>query len=100
MTAKEKDIESLLLRERWNLIQNSTDHKVIKIYNHLLYVNKKLYGEVKDSKFHYINSKKTISIPHLFKISTCPNVCTKENSTVTTLPANPSTPSIPSDHTN
>ena len=90
VTPKERNIESLLLRERWNLIQNGTDCKVIKIYNHLLYVNKKLHGEVKDSKFHYINSSYIQDV----------DMSVQENSIVTTPPANPSTSGVPSDHSN
>jgi len=33
MTKEERLIESILLRERWNLFQNGTDRKFIKIQN-------------------------------------------------------------------
>ena len=52
--------------------------------------NKKLYGEVKDSKFHYINSSYIQDV----------EISIQENSTVITPPANPSASSAPSDHTN
>ena len=56
MTEEKRNIESLLLRKRWNLIQNGMDCKQIKIYNNRIYVNKKLHGEVKDSKSHHSDS--------------------------------------------
>ena len=33
LTKEERLIESILLRERWNLVQNGTDRKFIKIRN-------------------------------------------------------------------
>lgn len=52
MTEEKRNIELLLLHER---LKNGMDRKQIKIYNNCIYV-KKLYGEVKDSKFHHSDS--------------------------------------------
>ena len=70
---------------------NGIARKVIKIYNHLLYKN--LYGEVKDPKFHYINSSIQPDVQEV-------KMSVQENSTATTPPANPSNSGAPSDHTN
>ena len=44
-------VESLLLKERWSLIQNSIDRKVIKIRSNKIFVHKKLHGQVINSTF-------------------------------------------------
>ena len=51
MSKKDRDIQSILLHERWNLIQSGTNRKSIKIRNSQLYVNNQLYGQVQDNKF-------------------------------------------------
>ena len=38
--------ESILLKERWSLIQSGESHNSIKIHNSKLFLNKKLYGFV------------------------------------------------------
>ena len=44
-------IEGKLLKERYSLIQQGISRRSIKIRNPCLYVNDKLYGQVKDSVF-------------------------------------------------
>jgi len=50
MTPDEQQIESILLKERWTLIQKDTEHRAIKIRGNKIFLNNKLHGEVKDSK--------------------------------------------------
>ena len=42
---------SILMRERWHLIQSGLDRKNIRIRGDSLYVNRKLHGRVSNSKF-------------------------------------------------
>jgi len=49
MTPEEQLIESILLKERWVLIQKETDRRSIKIHGNRIFVNSKLHGEVKNS---------------------------------------------------
>ena len=56
MSKEERDIESVLLRERWNLIQSGIDRKLIKISNKHIYVNNQLYGSIHDSRFTKITT--------------------------------------------
>ena len=51
MTVEERVRESILLKERWNLIQSGIPKNVIKIQGSRLYVRSALYGQFKDSKF-------------------------------------------------
>ena len=51
MTKEERLVESILLREQWNLVQNGTDRKFIKIRNTQIFVHNKLHGSVQGSKF-------------------------------------------------
>jgi len=51
MTPEERLVESILLKERWALIQKGTDHRAIKIHGNRIFVNSKLHGEVKNSNF-------------------------------------------------
>ena len=48
MNPEERQIESLLLKERWSLIQKDINRKVIKIRGNRIFVNNKLHGEVKN----------------------------------------------------
>jgi len=50
MTPDERQIESILLKERWTLIQKDTERRAIKIRGNKIFLNNKLHGEVKDSK--------------------------------------------------
>ena len=49
MTREEQLTESILLKEKWALIQKETDRKTIKIRGNKIFVNNKLHGEVKNS---------------------------------------------------
>jgi len=51
LTPEERKIESILLHERWNLIQQGIDRKTIKLCNHQILVNNQLHGKVTDFKF-------------------------------------------------
>ena len=51
MTPEERKIESILLHERWNLIQQGIDRKAIKLRNGQILINNRLHGIVTDFKF-------------------------------------------------
>ena len=55
MSKEERDTESILLSERWKLLQSGIDRKLIKIRNKQIFVNNQLHGSVHDSKFTKIN---------------------------------------------
>ena len=43
--------ESILMQERWHLVQSGVDRKSIKLRGDSLYVKGKLHGRVSNSKF-------------------------------------------------
>ena len=51
MSLAERAKESLLLKERWKLIQAGYDRRQIKLSNNSLYVDHQLFGEIADSEF-------------------------------------------------
>ena len=51
MSPVERTHESVLLKERWRLIEQGVARNDIKISNHHLYVKNKLHGQSVDSKF-------------------------------------------------
>ena len=51
LTPEERNIESFLLKERWSLTELGFEKARIKIRNQSLYVDNKLYGQFKNSKF-------------------------------------------------
>ena len=51
MTQEEKHADSLLLQERWRLIQSGTPRTSIKISHSTIYVNKRKHGQVLNSAF-------------------------------------------------
>ena len=57
MTPAERKIESLLLKERWQIIQSGTDRKSIKICYNKIFVQKNLHNQA-------INSTLVLSQPH------------------------------------
>ena len=61
LTKEERLIESILLHERWNLVQNGTDRKFIKIRNTQIFVHNKLHGSVQGSKFQAFQHTNTNS---------------------------------------
>ena len=58
MSKSEREAESLLLHERWNLVQKGSDKKSIKIRATRLYINNHPAAEVKDGKLIYLSSFK------------------------------------------
>ena len=52
MTPEERNTESLLLKERWKLIQQGYSHKSIKIH---IYFNNQSHGIVTNSKFNQLS---------------------------------------------
>ena len=50
MSQEERQIESLLLKERWILIAG-TERKAIRIRGNKLFVNNKLHGQILNSSF-------------------------------------------------
>ena len=61
MTCEERQIESLLLKERWSSIQSGLDRRAIKICSYKIFVNNKLHGQVVNSLFVSENSKASAS---------------------------------------
>ena len=56
MSLAERAKESLLLKERWKLIQAGYDRRQIKLSNNSLYVDHQVFGEIVDSKFCRTNN--------------------------------------------
>ena len=56
MSKEDRVDESILLSERWNLIQSGTDRKFIKIRNKQIFVNNRLHGSILASKFSKVNT--------------------------------------------
>ena len=50
MTKDERKVESMLLQERWKLIQQGTSRKHISIRRSEMFVNKLLYAKVTNQK--------------------------------------------------
>ena len=51
MTREERHIESLLLKERWSLMQSGRDRRAIKIRSNKIFVNNRLHGQVVNSSY-------------------------------------------------
>ena len=51
MTVKERDNEKILLKQRWLLLQQGIDRKLIKIHGSSIFKNNKLYGKVTQGQF-------------------------------------------------
>jgi len=51
LTQEERLIESLLLKERWSLIQAGTEGKAIRIHTNKIFANNRLHGQIVDSSF-------------------------------------------------
>ena len=56
LSKEDRDIQSILLRERWNLIQTGVGRRLIKIRNNQIYVNNQLFGHVQGDKFFHSDS--------------------------------------------
>ena len=57
MPREQRERESVLLRERWHLIQSGVHRSNIKINDNRLFVGKKLHGSVVDNKFHLVQNE-------------------------------------------
>ena len=51
LSPAERAVESLLMKERWQLIQSGQNKKDVKIYGSKIFLKGNLYGSVIDSKF-------------------------------------------------
>ena len=61
MTREERHIESLLLKERWSLIQSGLDRRAIRIRSDKIFVNNKLHGQVVNSSYVPHHLQTTVS---------------------------------------
>ena len=51
MSQEERLVESLLLKVRWQQIENGIERKLIKIRNNKIYILNKLHGQLINSVF-------------------------------------------------
>lgn len=56
MSPTERLVESLLLKERWSLIQRGIDRRTIKIRSNKIFVQQNLHGQVIDSTFALVSA--------------------------------------------
>ena len=56
MSPVEHANESILLKERWSLIQTGYNHKQIKLSSTCIYIDGQIYGEVINSEFKHNNN--------------------------------------------
>ena len=56
LSRSERFQQSLLMQERWNLIQSGVSRKSIRIKGNSLYVSNKLHGRVSNSKFEHASA--------------------------------------------
>ena len=56
LSPKEREIDKLLMKKRWSLIQSGVDRKLIRIKKSSLYIQDTLYGRVENSSFHVVAS--------------------------------------------
>lgn len=73
MSKEDRDIQSVLLRERWNLIQTGVDRRSIKIRNNCLYLNNKHFGKVQGNKFFCSDSPSVSNLSDPNTTSDAPN---------------------------
>jgi len=64
MSQEERKTESILLSQRWSLIQSGVNKKDIRIKNATLYVKGKKHGHVVDFEFRESSSNKNHSRPN------------------------------------
>ena len=75
MSKEQQKNESILLKERWNLIQSGVSRTQIRICDSNMYVNKKLHGKVVDSTFmpsNTANSSPTVTPNNQYQLPTMP----------------------------
>lgn len=53
----ERQVESLLLKERWSLIQNGVPKNSIKIKKNSIFVNNEKHGIIRNCEFHQIHQR-------------------------------------------
>ena len=63
MSYEQRLRESVIMKERWSLIQSGIDRKDIKIKDDRLFVHNKLHGQVKNKKFHPDCATSVLSSP-------------------------------------
>ena len=80
MSPDERINESLLLKERWNLIQSGIEHKSIKIQGTRIYANKKLVGQLSNFQFNY--SLSWSSEPELTSDSNDPSLAVNDSHSI------------------
>ena len=51
MLQEERQTESLLLKERWTLIQSGIERKAIRIRSNKIFILNKLHGQIINSSF-------------------------------------------------
>jgi len=56
MSLEERMIKSVLLKERWSLIQSGHNRKQIKISKNQIYISGRLHGEVLNSGFQKVGN--------------------------------------------
>jgi len=75
MSKEQQKIESILLKERWNLLQSGVSRTQIRIRDSNIYVNKKLHGKVVDSTFmpsNTTNSSPIVTPNNQYQFPTMP----------------------------
>ena len=63
MTKDERKVESILLQERWKLIQQGTSRKHISKRRSEIYVGKLLHAKVIDQSLYCVDPQKRLLIP-------------------------------------
>ena len=58
LSPAEQEVELILFKERWSLIEGGFDHKSIKIsnVNNNIYINNQVFGRVVNSQFQCTNN--------------------------------------------
>lgn len=91
LNQEERQRESLLLGERWRLIQSGVDKKLIKIRSSTIYVQGRKHGQVVNNSIQYHNKPDN---------SNPTQTSTQANPPVIIPPENRFNPDAPSDHSN
>ena len=61
MSAEERQMESLLLKESWVLIQSGIERKDIRIHSNKIFVRNKLHGQITNSSLVLTQSSLPVS---------------------------------------
>ena len=61
MSAEERQMESLLLKDRWALIQSGIERKDIRIRSNKIFVHNKLHGQITNSSLVLTQSSLPVS---------------------------------------